>query len=127
MRRMSLLGLLFATAAIPAALEACGGASDNGLFGPGGGDDAGAGDDGSAVGDGGAKRDGSISDGGVLLDGSSNDTGPACEGTECQVVKCDGGGTTTLSGTLYDPAKINPIYNAIVYIPKGQTTPLPSG
>jgi hypothetical protein len=51
----------------------------------------------------------------------------ACVGLECKKVACPSGGTTTLSGRVYDPAGANPLYNAIVYIPSGENPngPLP--
>jgi hypothetical protein len=40
---------------------------------------------------------------------------------------CDAGGSTTLSGTVYDPAGRNPIFNVVVYVPGTSLEPLPSG
>src|SRR5450432_4023023 len=48
-----------------------------------------------------------------------------CVGLQCQIVICKGGGTTTLSGTVYDPAGKNPLYDANVYIPLMPGDPLP--
>jgi hypothetical protein len=51
------------------------------------------------------------------------EAGGGCTGLECQLVSCDGGLTTTLTGAVYDPAGHNPIYNAQVYVPN--SLPLP--
>src|SRR5262249_20392126 len=42
----------------------------------------------------------------------------------------DAGGNTgcaSLSGTVYTPGKTDPLYNAIVYVAKGNVDPVPSG
>jgi hypothetical protein len=50
-----------------------------------------------------------------------------CVGIRCNVEKCSGGGTTSLSGVVYDPAGVNPIYNVRVYVPNAELEPLPTG
>ena len=42
-------------------------------------------------------------------------------------VACTGGATTSISGTVYDPAGLNPLYNVIVSVPNAPLDPIPSG
>jgi hypothetical protein len=53
--------------------------------------------------------------------------GTGCYGLWCQVPICGGGQTTTMTGTVYDPAALNPVFNAIVMIPNGPVQPIPAG
>ena len=58
--------------------------------------------------------------------------GRACSdgGLDCQVnFDCPAGKPTTLTGTVYDPAGRNPIYDAIVFVPvfPASVPPLPAG
>jgi hypothetical protein len=46
-----------------------------------------------------------------------------CTGVCAQIPDCMGGTTTTLAGTVLDPAGIHPLYNALVYIPNNPMDP----
>ncbi len=82
-----------------------------------------AGDDNGGNPDGGSATD---DGGGLLLDGDpSVDAEPPCTGLKCQQVACSGSATTSLSGTVYDPAARVPLYNVIVYVPNAPLDPLP--
>src|SRR5215468_2622390 len=71
--------------------------------------------------------DGGGLDGG---DGGNNDGGNGdggCVDLACYQVPCPGGGTTAVTGTVYDPSGQVPIYNALVYVPNGQVLPFTRG
>jgi hypothetical protein len=60
-------------------------------------------------------------------DGPTRDASVPCPtGLQCDVA-CDGGTTTSISGTVYDPAHDNPLYNVAVYVPASPLQPLPKG
>jgi hypothetical protein len=53
--------------------------------------------------------------------------GTSCVNLQCKQVTCAGGATTSLSGTVYDPAGLHPLPNVNVYVPNGTVAPLTSG
>ena len=99
-----------------------GGSSSGGSSGgsSSGNSNTGSGSGGFGVGSSGGGSGGSS--GGVLPDG-----GIVCpSGLQCNV-SCSGGGTTTVTGKVYDPAQKNPLYNVAVYVPAVPLQPLPKG
>ena len=54
--------------------------------------------------------------------------GGTCTGYQCQIASCASNSPTTLTGTVYDPAGLNPVYHAYVYIPVQLPLPaIPAG
>jgi hypothetical protein len=99
---------------------ACGGSNTSG-FGPTGGSSGGG--SGGGSGSGGPPLIGP--GGGDGGGGSGGDGG--CVGLQCQQHSCTGGGTTTLSGHVYDPAGNNPLYKVVVYVPGTDPLPITDG
>jgi hypothetical protein len=54
-------------------------------------------------------------------------TGSVCSGISCNIDKCTAGVTTTVSGTVFDPAGVTPLYNVLVYVPNAPLDPITTG
>jgi hypothetical protein len=102
-----------------AAIAACGGSSNSAPPAPGSSFDGGGGTllDATTVGQDDAPN---------LLVGVG-DTGPTCVNLQCQQQACAGGGTTSVSGTVFAPNGTLPLYNVIVYVPNAPLSAVTQG
>jgi hypothetical protein len=86
------------------------------------GNDASSGGGGTSSGAG-PTSSGGASSGTGLLDAATF----GCDTLACHQVPCADGGTTSLSGEVYDPAGKVPLYNVVVYIPTTKPQPITTG
>jgi len=89
------------------------GSGDDGTHKDGGGDDGTAGDD--------------AGDDVIDFGDGGGDGHQGCVNLQCQIANCSPGSETTVTGTVYDPGAINPLYNVIVYVPNTKPDPFKEG
>ncbi len=70
---------------------------------------------------------GSSGTSGILGGGDGSADSKPCVGLCTQQVKCEGGGTTSLSGVVKDPAGKVPLYNILVYVPNAPVARITTG
>jgi hypothetical protein len=64
---------------------------------------------------------------GTTIDPSSGDAGSLGSQGDAPPGEPCASGSTSISGTIYDPAARNPLYNVVAYVPSTTPSPLPTG
>jgi hypothetical protein len=54
-------------------------------------------------------------------------TQTTCTNLQCNLDHCSGTAETTISGMVYDPAGLNPLYDVLLYVPNTTVDPIPQG
>ncbi len=124
MRSLHLASILsIAIALVLSASSGCSSANAPLVYGDGGSSSSGSGSGSSSGGGTGASSGGCTG----FSCGSSGGGVTCAAGTGKQCINTTGGCNTQITGTVYDPAGQNPIYNVAVYVPSAPLLTLPKG